>query len=300
MDENTVFHNELIDKNLEKYKHEYKRWYSLLECDFSLVFHGYGSKIDLLNSFVDVMYPAAYVVTLNGFSDNFNLLDVIDLLANQVLCLNTEGTNFLKQIDTIVDKLQNWCNRLLVLVVHNFEKVQEFNSDSELVISQLACLNCVRFIASIDHIHSTINFSQTIWDKLNIIYIKSPTFMPYIREIQDIKQNQVSDDDFEKSVNQIMGIYQAINENSKIIFRLLVEEYIQNYKKYSGKGINLQDFFYSTIKNDLMITFDTFRLKVFELSEQKVIEIKNEFELSDQLIKIPFSIEVLNSFLENL
>ena len=144
-----------------------------------------------------------------------------------------------------------------------------------------------------------MNFSQATLDKMNIIYVKGTTFMPYTREVEDSERDQVFDKDSDISLNQIMGVYQAFNDNSKTIFRLLVEEFVQNFKQLRRQGINMQDFFYSNIKNDLMITFDTFRLKLFELADQKLIEIKNEFEFSEQLVNIPFPVNVLNTFLEH-
>ena len=144
-----------------------------------------------------------------------------------------------------------------------------------------------------------MNFSQATLDKMNIIYVKGTTFMPYTREVEDSERDQVFDKDSDISLNQIMGVYQAFNDNSKTIFRLLVEEFVQNFKQLRRQGINMQDFFYSNIKNDLMITFDTFRVKLFELADQKLIEIKNEFEFSEQLVNIPFPVNVLNTFLEH-
>ena len=154
-------------------------------------------------------------------------------------------------------------------------------------------------MSTIDHINSTMNFSQATLDKMNIIYVKGTTFMPYTREVEDSERDQVFDKDSDISLNQIMGVYQAFNDNSKTIFRLLVEEFVQNFKQLRRQGINMQDFFYSNIKNDLMITFDTFRVKLFELADQKLIEIKNEFEFSEQLVNIPFPVNVLNTFLEH-
>ena len=144
MSVNLENHEKLIKNSLKCYTKQYRHWCDLLECDFNLMFHGYGSKIELLNDFVDQMYPHAYVVTLNGFSDNFNLLDAVATVAGPVLDLKLEEFPFWTQIEMIEDALKQRQDLLIVFVVHNFEKVQESNCDSEIILSRLSVFNNVR------------------------------------------------------------------------------------------------------------------------------------------------------------
>ena len=71
---------------LETHEEQMKEWAFLLGTNHSLLFYGYGSKLNLLNVFAEKMLSnEGYVVVLNGFDSDISAESILDLLVDLFL-----------------------------------------------------------------------------------------------------------------------------------------------------------------------------------------------------------------------
>ncbi|KAJ2843547.1 Origin recognition complex subunit 2, partial [Coemansia erecta] len=89
----TVKHKEELELLESMHRQLFQQWRFELDCEFNLVFYGYGSKRRLLNSFATQMTADAPVVIINGFFPALNLKHSLEKIVTQVLGLgDTTGS----------------------------------------------------------------------------------------------------------------------------------------------------------------------------------------------------------------
>lgn len=197
------------------YESRFRLWRFELQQGFSCLFHGYGSKRNLLNIFATrSLSKVGHVIVINGFAPGMGIVDVVNALEEHIPPTETNmspakrtGMAILPALAT--DKTERramaFCHRLrdaqipVYLVIHNIEVPGLTSSKSKNILAMLAAQPNLHLIASIDHVRGMLLFptsmaksfpnaedevlkSSNVARGFSFIHHHTPTYMPYTEE----------------------------------------------------------------------------------------------------------------------
>ena len=146
----------------------FSQYFTELQEGFNLLFYGYGSKRDVLNSFAKTISARkGHVVVVNGFHPDFafkDLLNAIEQIPAFQDILNTGASSVEAQTQRIYDFFlppsdESHPTRDLYLVVHNIEGPAFRKGKAKSCLSLLALNPRIHIIASVDHINAHLRWT---------------------------------------------------------------------------------------------------------------------------------------------
>jgi origin recognition complex subunit 2 len=188
-------HKSSLTNHVHSYEKRFPQWlFELLE-GFSLLFHGIGSKRDLLNKFASsVLQRQGDVIILNGFLASLTITDLMGAIETQVLGDDAtvgKGSRAGDKLDErarrLVDRLaDSTARRPLFLVVHNLDSPPLRTLRAQSILSLLASQPRVHLLATMDHINGTLLLPSSSASSrqrgFNFIYHHVSTFASYLPE----------------------------------------------------------------------------------------------------------------------
>ena len=150
------------DQLMQRYRKEFGKWVVQLLGGFNLLFHGLGSKHDMLIEFCDSkLIPGGFdVVEYDGWRPDFSFSDFIKELYYNY-CRFDDGVKHSEA--EMVDEIERYLNKMkghVVIVVHSIDGVEiRGNRKFHATLASLATIPNVHVIASADH----VNF-PLMWD----------------------------------------------------------------------------------------------------------------------------------------
>lgn len=169
----------MVIKGLEEEcRLRFDQWETELEEGFNLLMYGYGSKRTVLNDFARTLRGNGHVVVVDGHYPQVTLRELLTQLEDTLSISSSNGTS---ESGTPIDKLVNrvyahflppeaiaakrrreWTvsDRPLYLVIHNIDSPALRSPRSLAILSLLACSPRIHIIASFDHLHTPLLFSQ--------------------------------------------------------------------------------------------------------------------------------------------
>lgn len=162
-------------------RQRFEQWRIELESGFNLLMYGYGSKRGVLNDFARSLRKDGHVVVIDGHYPQITLREVLGQFEDTLSISSTNGTDD-TGTGTPIDKLVNrvyahfvpvdaipikkrreWpvSDRPLYLVIHNIDSPALRNPRSLAILSLLACSPRIHLVASFDHLHTPLLFSQS-------------------------------------------------------------------------------------------------------------------------------------------
>lgn len=191
LDEGRRLRTERRSSELEQHSPSLLRWKSL--AGFSLLFHGLGSKQDLVNSFVasgDSWMKGAHRLVIRGYSPSTTLKTILTAVCSAVL--PPGYTVSLARPQETVDALvaafsASAAPKLprLVLVVHNMDGPGLRSDAAQDALAALAAADRIHLIASVDHVLSTALGSSARAAAARWSYVAVPTLAPYVAELDE-------------------------------------------------------------------------------------------------------------------
>jgi origin recognition complex subunit 2 len=188
-------HKASWDTLLESYEERFGQWLFELLQGFSLLFHGVGSKLELINTFVSiVLQRRGDVVVLNGYVASINIADLLAAIEAQILQDEVTAGKGAKSGDKLHERARRLVDRLaelptrrpLFLVVHNLDAPSLRNQRAQSILALLASQPQIHLLASVDHINSTLLLPSTSTTGrqrgFNFIHHHLPTFATYLSE----------------------------------------------------------------------------------------------------------------------
>jgi origin recognition complex subunit 2 len=153
---------------LEKYTKRFRLWQIELQEGFSLLFHGLGSKKDLLNRFAkDCLCQHGAVVIVRAYSSTLGIADMLVALEKQ-LGLGSKATTGTLAADRNESRAQAICAALtdaehpVYLLVHSLDAAPLRSAKSKGVLALLAAHPRLHFLASIDHVNAMALFGSSL------------------------------------------------------------------------------------------------------------------------------------------
>lgn len=176
---------DVIGRLEEETRGRFEQWELELEEGFNLLMYGYGSKRGVLNDFArHLRRSRGHVVVVDGHYPQLTLREVLGQLEDTLSIASANGTaddsatagttpmdklvqrvyaHFLPAEAIPTKKKREWpvSDQPLYLVLHNIDSPSLRNLRSLAVLSLLACSPRIHLIASFDHLHTPLLFSQS-------------------------------------------------------------------------------------------------------------------------------------------
>lgn len=227
----------------------FPRWRALLEAGFNICAYGWGSKKELLDSFVmadlnveptspispgrtECFLPApswapGAAVVMNGYHPDASAKH---LLASCAMAVSSQplGPNWLRG-KTVHDLLRDvetstraGTQHSLFVVIHNIDGPALRSTETQTAIASLASLPGVHLLASADNLNFPLLWSKRLASRLRWVWEHVSTYEPYTCEVQTVPR-VLSGRGEERLVRGAASVLLSLTPNARAVFRLLAE-----------------------------------------------------------------------------
>lgn len=194
IDHASNFHLPQIQAMNKQYGHLHAFWIGLLLQGFHLLFHGYGSKQNILQHILrdaPAIRAQYRVVVLDGNHPELCVDRVLDVLAHG-LQLSLTGTRKADRVLSLVNALAappSPSNRRLLLLIVNIEALMARHEALQLLVCRLANLagRRVALVATMDHIQASFAWASSLLDQSRWIFQELVTFIPFAGELYGLE-----------------------------------------------------------------------------------------------------------------
>lgn len=148
-------HNNKITNLIQSYDQLFNRWLYVLSENFNVILYGIGSKKTVLQRFQMDKVQNMPCIVVNGFFPSLTVKNILETIVVDLLENSHVPSNMGDAVNLIGSQLSE-CSVNLFLIVHNIDGVMLRSSKAQSVLANLARLQNVRLIATIDHINAPL------------------------------------------------------------------------------------------------------------------------------------------------
>lgn len=244
------------------HKYLYNQWCFELSQNYNLMFYGVGSKLNVINDFVenyvgswwDAIFggapPKALVV--NGYNPNVDFKAIALQIAS--VLLPGEESRFPKHVSEtvpyLVDQMERNREQLpserilkpqLLLVVHNLDG-EAFRTDKiQGLFAQLMSIPEIWVLSSIDHINAPLLWDLSKSKSMNLIWHDLTTYNTY--SIETSFKDVLSMGKSKKYIGSLGAkfVLRSLTDNHRQLYKILLADQLGNMEvTASSKGFGLK------------------------------------------------------------
>lgn len=257
-----------------KYAEFYAKWGTVLS-EFSLLFYGFGSKIELLHDFGDqYLSKFGYVIEIDGFGEQTRILQQ----AVASLCdLESLSHSSIAELEKSLKKSR----RIVTFIIHSLDSSLINDQESRNILVFAARSKCFKVIASIERVPL---LPLSFLSELKFYPIMVKTERQYTHEVGFSKSGKSSSS--KDSIERYVGVLKTLTNVANGIFKVLLKHQIKN-----GKGLTRNEWCEKATL-ELCVKLNTaFAMQINEFLDHRLISDK-----SNDVYSIPLN----NLQLENL
>ncbi|KAJ2778351.1 Origin recognition complex subunit 2 [Coemansia javaensis] len=287
------------------HQRQFRQWYFEMECGFSIVFYGFGSKRRLLNGLAERLAEDAPVAIINGYFPALNLKQSLEKIASEILGLaDTTGSpaDLAALIHGYIGTAA--CGvETMYIVVHNIDG--QCLRKHQATLAVLASSPHIRLLASIDHIEAPLLWDSSTATRFNWAWHDLTTFEPYAVETS---YENFAADTRDVGPRGVLHVLASLTENAKGIFRVLAEYQIAESVMEDGAAprragatpeMPFSSYFAACRDQFLVSSEMTFRSQLTEFRDHQVIQSRHAADGSE-LVTIPLDAATLGTILESM
>lgn len=246
-------HQQVVKQIRKLYEPSYQKWKAYLMNDLNLCIYGIGSKVDLLENFVETMFPDSLRLKIKGYNSAVKVENIMMKLAN--LLEPFGGTKSRAELSKLVSLKRPDLNSMikiledhigrfnrfgfdLVITFHDIDGKQFRQLQQHQLFAKLVHLCKIKLVASISYCTFTGLLDKETFRLYNFAFDEVNTHLPNEFEL-------VSDEvawynkQQTKSTAALKVIYDALTEMQKDVIRILAEEISKN----PAGQVSFEDFF---------------------------------------------------------
>ena len=241
------------------------------------------------------------VIVVNGFFPSLTPKQVVvaaaSALASESAATPTFGEKtptetLLAQIQRATRGPPSCAPKRLYIVLHNIDGPQLRTSEAQALLGELASMERVHLIASIDHVNSPLLWSKREAARFNWVWQEAATFTPYALETANVPQLLASKGEA-RHVRGAANVLRSLTSNGRAIFRLLAEHQLENQDSH---GMPL-DMFYASCREQFLVSSEiTLRVHLTELTDHELAQSKRGADGRD-LLSVPLHADALKELL---
>jgi origin recognition complex subunit 2 len=282
----------------QKYTKSFVKYSFLLNEGYNLLFYGFGSKKDLLDTFSNCKYLMdGDVVTVNGFFPSINFKEILKSILSLISSDSRVGGSIQEMVMEITKKIKN----RIYLFIHSIDSPALLKTSTINFLSSLASIPNIKIVASADTVHAGLSFSSAVALSFNFIYFDVSTFIDYDLEIENDIKLGVENTSVVCSVKRVLFVLRNLPQKSQEIFKTLANHVIeQQSDEYdSDFGLAYSSFFSKCYEKFLITDDQSFKRHLTEFLDHQVFKI-SENDNGIEVYSIPLSTNDLKEILEQI
>lgn len=238
------------------------------------------------------MLSQSKVLVINGFFPDLTLKEILESIMIDLLDLKEAPQDPQQAFEVIKKKLNSKYASDIFLVIHNIDGAALRGNKQQSLLAQLATLNRVHIIASIDHINAPLLWDNSKLGQLNFVWFDVTNYSKYEIETSYESSLLIEQSSGKLVKSSIVNVYKSLNNNAKQIFMLIVNNHIDNKKNKQYQGVSFKDL-YSWCRKGFLVTSDlTLRTQLTEFLDHELIKWRNDKEH----LYIPINLTILEDF----
>ncbi|KAJ1733617.1 Origin recognition complex subunit 2 [Coemansia biformis] len=289
------------------HRRQFRQWFFEMTCGFSIMFYGFGSKRQLINSFATQLAESAPVAIVNGYFPALNLKQSLEKIASEILGLG-DTTGSAADLALLIRDYFGTAGRAvdtMYVIVHNIDG--QCLRKHQAALAALASSPRIHLVASIDHIEAPLIWDASTATRFNWAWHDLTTFEPYAVE--------TSNENFGAETKNIgprgvLHVLASLTENAKGIFRVLAEFQVAESvmddtpaaQKKAGAAIPEMPFggYFAACRDQFLVSSEmTFRSQLTEFRDHQVIQSRHAAD-GTEFVFIPLDAATLGSILEGM
>lgn len=231
----TSEHEQAVSNLLEDYKSYFTKWLYILNEGYNILLYGLGSKRNLLQKFHSEVLNNQNVLVINGFFPSLTIKEILTSITNEILELTSVPGNLHDVVNIIEEEFSLLPQFHLFLIIHNIDGTMLRNSKTQEILSRVAKISNIHFIASIDHINTPLIWNQKRLGEYNFSWWDCTTMLPYTAETAS--ENSLMVQNTSGTLSSMRNVFQSLTHNAKGIYILIVKYQLENKgnPNYQGK-----------------------------------------------------------------
>lgn len=281
-------------KLLVHYRTCFSHWLALLREGFTLLLHGPGSKIKLLQTFKDDMLAQFACVTVNGFNPSLSCTEILNCLTR---CAESKKSTPAAvgqvQVEHIVGQFSRNDADDVFILINNIDGLNLRNSKAQEVLSTLSTAPHIHIIASVDHINSALLWNQETSRRFRFAWIDTTTLEPYVLEssLEPLKSTASN------SLSSLKHVFCSLTPNARKIFCLIARHQLDSADASAYAGMSFHDCYHRCREAFLVNSDLTLRAQLREFLDHMLLKIKKGHDGTENLL-IPIETAALRLFLD--
>lgn len=291
----------------KKFLTQRRQWLLELDCGFSLLFYGHGSKRELLLDFVVQCFPRSPRIVINGYFQGTNIRHILLSICSYLQLSKRTGS--VMELIRAVQKAAMQLPNPLVLLLNNIDAGHLQADRSVYYLSLLAACSNIYFIASTDHVSSGILFDSMALKNFNLVYHDVATYTMYATEMaSQIAISGYGDKSAQSNAAGVLYVLASLTPNARGIYRTMVEFQLEvmmeshmddSIKADASHGIDYVALYEKCASNFLVSNDMSFRTQLTEFKDHKMIVSRHD-QTGTEILYIPFSKKVLEEIIDDL
>lgn len=303
------------------YERQSAQWLFEIQEGFNLAFYGIGSKMDLINSFVQrVVLPRAEntkCIVVNGYNPEFHPKILFKEIWQR--CFRKSAPASRELLDLCKNTIHEFSqhdlkyNRDLILVIHNIDGASLRNDKYQYILSELVKLEKVTLICTMDNVNTPLLWDTSAMTSFNFIWHNISTFASYQKEVSF--KDPLSLGKTDQFVGSMGAKYVLIslNTNAKRLYQQLLIQQLEmidmaiaedpqladgrSLMKGSAKScLSLKEFYDVCSTQFIATNIISFRSVLGEFVEHKMCRLVHD-RAGTEILFVPFTVEEMEKIL---
>lgn len=280
-------------KLLVNYHSCFAHWLALLREGFTILLHGPGSKLKLLQRFKEAVLTDFASITVNGFNPS---LSYTEILQSILQCIpSSDGASFLgsTSVDHIVEHFSKNDADDLFILVNNIDGLGLRSTKAQEILCTLSTACHIHIIASLDHINAALLWNQETSRRFRFVWINATTFEPYVLEssLEPLKSSASN------ALSSLKHVFCSLTPNARKIFLLIARHQLDNAESPLYAGMSFHDCYHRCREAFLVNSDLTLRAQLREFLDHMLLKIKKGHDGTENLL-IPIEAGALTLFLD--
>ncbi|XP_033098162.1 origin recognition complex subunit 2-like [Anneissia japonica] len=253
------------------------------------------TKRVLMDQFRNMMLQDISHLVINGFFPSITLKNILNSITEDLLSKTNSFKSPVDQINFIEETLEH-SGEDVFLLINNIDGQMLRGSKVQSMLSMLAQIPQVHFVASIDHINAPLIWDQAKASRFNWLWYDVTNFEPYTEETS-YENSLLVQHSGALALSSLTNVLRSLTPNARGIFEIIVNYQLENKDNSLYNGLSFQDL-YQKCREAFLVNSDlTLRAQLTEFRDHKLLKSKKGID-GIEFLSVPIENATLAEFLD--